>query len=90
MKKIEYEILLLYVKTNKRRLGHASKLLDCILEISNINNFSKIYLEVASNNLYAIKIYKKNEFLKTGIRKNYYLSKNKKINAYCFEKIIDD
>ena len=89
-KKIEYEILLLYVTTNKRRLGHATKLLDCIFRISNINILKKIYLEVASNNLHAIKLYKKNKFIQIGIRKNYYFFENKKIDAYCFEKIIND
>ena len=79
----EYEILLIYVNKEKRNLGHASKLL---INVSS-KKLEKIYLEVAENNLGAIKLYEKNGFKKIGIRKNYYkLSTQKKLDAYFFEK----
>ena len=47
----------------------------------------KIYLEVAENNIGAIKLYENNGFRKIGIRKNYYnFSNQKKLDAYFFEK----
>ena len=83
----EYEILLIYVKKEKRNLGNASKLLKNI----SFNPIKKIYLEVAENNLDAIKLYEKNDYKKTGIRKNYYNNINqKKIDALFFEKKINE
>ena len=85
---IEYEILLIYVNFEKRKLGYASKLLNEIPLILNKNNLKKIYLEVSSDNHNAIKLYKKNSFVHIGTRKNYYQDINKKIDAHLFEKKI--
>ena len=89
-KTIEYEILLIYVNNQKRNMGYATKLLENTQLTLKKNNFKKMFLEVASNNYQAIKLYKKNKFKKIGIRKNYYLMDNNKINALVFEKIIDE
>lgn len=89
-KKKEYEILLLYVNRDKRKLGYATSLLKYIQDVPSKNVFSKIYLEVASNNKNAINLYKKNEYKKIGLRKKYYNFGNKKINAYLFEKNLND
>jgi len=89
-KTTEYEILLIYVNSQKRKLGYASKLLENIQLILKKNNLKKIFLEVASNNYQAIKLYKKNKFNKIGIRKNYYLVENNRIDGFFFEKIIDE
>ena len=79
----EYEILLIYVIKEKRNLGNASKLLTNI----SFKKLEKIYLEVAENNIGAIKLYENNGFRKIGIRKNYYnFSNQKKLDAYFFEK----
>ena len=52
-------------------------------------NCNKIFLEVASNNIMAINLYKKSGFKKIGLRKNYYkISKNKKENAFLMEKLL--
>ena len=85
-----YEILLIYVNNHKRNIGYATKLLENIQLTLKRYNLKKIFLEVASNNIQAIKLYKKNKFKKIGIRKNYYLMDNNKINALVFEKIIDE
>ena len=89
-KMTEYEILLIYVNKQKRNLGFANKLLENIQLTLKKNNLKKIFLEVASNNYQAIKLYKKNKFKKIGIRKNYYSMNNNKIDAVLYEKIIDE
>mgnify|MGYP000052928920 CR=1 FL=1 len=89
-KTAEYEILLIYVKKQKRKRGHAIKLLENIQITLKKKNLMKIFLEVATNNYQAIKLYKKNKFKKNGVRKNYYLVGNSRINAFFFEKIIDE
>ena len=87
---IEYEILLIYIDNEKRNLGYASKLLSNIYSGLNHRNLKKIYLEVASNNYKAIKLYTKNGYNKTGTRKKYYNFTNKKIDALLYEKTIND
>ena len=87
-KTTEYEILLIYVNKKKRNLGYATKLLNNIQITLKKKNLKKIFLEVATNNYQAIKLYEKNKFEKNGIRKNYYLMDNNKIDAFFFEKII--
>ena len=87
-KKTEYEILLIYVNSKKRNLGYATKLLENIESNLKKKNLKKIFLEVAMNNYQAIKLYKKNKFKQNGIRKNYYLMDNDKIDAFFFEKVI--
>jgi ribosomal protein S18 acetylase RimI-like enzyme len=86
----EYEILLIYVSNKRRNLGYATLLLANIKLTLKKKNLKKIFLEVASNNYQAINLYKKNKFIKTGIRKNYYLMDNNKVDAFFFEKIIDE
>ena len=87
---LEYEILLIYIKENKRKLGYASKLLNEIPTLLQKKNLKKIYLEVASNNFRAINLYKKNNYKKKGIRKKYYSIANKKIDAFFFEKNLNE
>ena len=89
-KKIEYEILLLYVQKKHRNNGNATYLIKCISKKMFGKNLSKIILEVAENNSIAINFYKRNDFLEIGLRKNYYRNNSdKKINALLFEKIYD-
>ncbi|MDC1296543.1 GNAT family N-acetyltransferase [Alphaproteobacteria bacterium] len=85
-KEIEYEIFLIYIKIESRMLGYATKLLNYIPLIYNNKSLKKIYIEVASNNIPAIDLYKKNNFNQISIRKNYYIIKNKKIDACLYQK----
>ena len=87
---IEYEILLIYVNFNYRKQGYASKLLNEIQVVLRSSILNKIYLEVSADNVSAIKLYNKNKFIKIGVRKNYYMYNNKKIDALTFEKIINE
>ena len=87
---IEYEVLLIYIGNEKRNHGYASKLLSNIYLDLNHRNLKRIYLEVASNNYKAIKLYTKNGYKKTGTRIKYYNFKNKKTDAFLYEKKIND
>ena len=89
-KKLEYEILLIYVTIKRRKVGYATKLLNNLPIFIKKNSLKKIYLEVAANNHKAIQLYKKNKYQQIGTRKKYYIMKNKKIDAIFFEKIIND
>jgi ribosomal protein S18 acetylase RimI-like enzyme len=82
--------LLIYVNKDNRKLGYASMLLNEIPVYFREKILNKIYLEVASSNLSALNLYKKNEFQKTGYRKEYYLINDKRIDAYFFEKKINE
>lgn len=75
----EYEILLIYVCRPFRKKGLGEKLIN-IIKINN-SRLKKIYLEVSKNNFNAILFYKKMKFKTIYIRKNYFLIKNKKIDA---------
>jgi ribosomal-protein-alanine N-acetyltransferase len=87
---IEYEILIIYVNFQSRQLGYASKLLNEISLALSKKNLKKIYLEVSSDNFSAIKLYNNNNFIKTGVRKNYYNLENKIFDAFLYEKKIYD
>ena len=89
-KKIEYEILLIYVTNKLRKFGYATELLNNISLFLKKKKLKKIYLEVAADNQKAINLYIKNGYIKKGIRKNYYNFKHNKIDAFFFEKIINE
>ena len=75
----EYEILFIYVKKTYRRKGLANYLLNNNYIQKNKLNLKKIFLEVAENNIPAVKVYKKNNFELLNI---------KKIDKLCYVKII--
>ena len=82
----EYEILLIYVKKSIRRKGVATKLIEFFSDIKNKIKLEKIVLEVAKNNISAIKLYTNNNFKLSNVRKDYYSISEKKIDAYCYIK----
>ena len=84
----EYEILFLYVKKTHRRKGLANQLVDYCSNLENKIKLKKIFLEVAKNNISAVKLYKKNNFKIINVRKNYYNINNQKIDALCYIKKI--
>ena len=76
----EAEILSLGVKTTVRRNGIGKYLIERAKNFSAVYQIKSILLEVAETNRSAVEFYKKQGFLKVGIRKNYYIfsGKNKK------------
>lgn len=90
-KKLEYEILLLYVHEKYRKKGYATFLLDTIIKYSIDNGLKKICLEVAEKNISALNLYEKNKFIRVGYRKNYYiLPLGEKDHCIIYEKKFND
>lgn len=77
------DILSIVVKQNYKREGIATTLLKYIF---NLDNVSKIMLEVRKSNIIAQSLYEKLDFKKIHIRKNYYLDNHE--DAYIYEKIL--
>ena len=76
----EAEILSLGVKTSVRRSGIGKYLIERAKFFATVHQIKSILLEVAETNWNAVGFYKKQGFIKVGIRKNYYIfsDKNKK------------
>ena len=80
----DLELYILFVTKKLRRKKIATKLLNYI-ETNNVN-FSKIFIEVAEDNIDAINFYQKNNFVFLNFRHNYYRYNDKNIHAKCFIK----
>ena len=87
-KEYDLELHILFVSKDKRRKKIATKLLNYI-ETNNLN-FSKIFIEVAEDNIEAINFYQKNNFVFLNFRHNYYRYNDKNIHAKCFIKNINN
>lgn len=76
----EAEILSIGVKQRVRRNGIGKYLMEQAKRFSTLHQLRSILLEVAETNRNAVGFYKKQGFLKIGIRNNYYVfsAKNKK------------
>ena len=84
----DLELHILFVSKELRRKKIATKLLNYV-EKNNIN-FSKIFIEVAEDNVEAINFYQKNNFVFLNFRHNYYRYNDKNIHAKCFIKNINN
>ena len=87
-KEYDLELHILFVSKHQRRKKIATKLLNYI-EKNNLN-FSKIFIEVAEDNVEAINFYQKNNFVFLNFRHNYYRYNDKNIHAKCFIKNINN
>lgn len=79
----EMEILTLCVMPSSRRQGVASSLLSAMKAYADDCGISRVFLEVAINNLPAQHLYKKMGFVSNGIRPNYYRQGTKFVDAQC-------
>ena len=68
----EAEILTLAVDPAHRRAGHAAALLDAAKQDLAKTDVSRLFLEVAADNLPALALYGRQGFLPIGVRKGYY------------------
>ena len=87
-KEYDLELHILFVSKHQRRKKIATKLLNYIE--TNKANFSKIFIEVAEDNVEAINFYQKNNFVFLNFRHNYYRYNDKNIHAKCFIKNINN
>ena len=83
---IELEVHIILVSNSLRRKKIGTNLIKYIETNKQFLDISKIHLEVAENNLSAIKFYEKNNFVFFKFRHNYYKYNNKNINAMCYFK----
>ena len=86
-KENDLELHILFVLKDEWRKKIATNLLNYI-ETNNLN-FSKIFIEVAEDNIEAINFYQKNNFVFLNFRHNYYRYNDENIHAKCFIKKIN-
>ena len=86
-KDYELELYILFVSKDQRRKQIATKLLNYVEK--NIIKFSQIFIEVAEDNVEAINLYQKNNFVFLNFRHNYYKYNNRNVHAKCFIKKIN-
>ena len=79
--KDEIEIIALFIDVSYRRTGLAKYLLEELKKIAKQRHACKIILEVSVLNKSAIALYKNKGFVELATRKNYYVIKNKRVDA---------
>jgi [ribosomal protein S18]-alanine N-acetyltransferase len=77
----EAELLNIVVAPAQQGKGIGKALLLYVLKIYNAQNIERCFLEVAVNNLPAVALYKRLGFMQVGLRKNYYVTAQGKIDA---------
>ena len=82
------EIYSIFVVPEYRNKGVAKSFLDCCLKYCKKNKLKKIILDVNEKNFSAIKFYKKNNFIFSGKRKNYYRTKESFNDSFIMLRII--
>ena len=88
--KEEAEIITIAVMPKYQNQGIGFLILNQLEEVLSKSSCNKIFLDVASNNLVALHLYKKVGFKKFGTRKNYYTILNdKKVDAILMEKVLN-
>ncbi len=81
----ETHILNLTVKSDFRGKGLGTSLVELIINDSKIRGSEEIFLEVRVSNIEAIALYRKLNFERIGIRKNYYESSTGREDAYVYK-----
>jgi ribosomal-protein-alanine N-acetyltransferase len=77
----EIEIISILIDKEFRKTGIGKSLLNELLNIALKKKVQKIFLEVSVENIIAINLYKKFNFVKVGKRKHYYFQNGKYIDA---------
>jgi [ribosomal protein S18]-alanine N-acetyltransferase len=68
----EYHLTNIAIKTEFKRQGIASSLLNFLLELLRKRQIKHIFLEVSNANQSAQRLYERFDFISVGIRKDYY------------------
>ena len=77
----EAEILSIGVTPDRQRQGVGKRLLQRFFEHGTSQNMTRVVLEVAEDNVPAVKLYRDFGFVEFGRRKGYYKQGNRKIDA---------
>ena len=77
----EIEIISILIDKKFRKIGIGKSLLHKLLNIALKKKIQNIFLEVSVENLIAINLYKKFNFIKVGKRKNYYFHNGRHVDA---------
>ncbi len=86
----EAEILMIWIGPEQRKNGLANALLEFAFKELKQNGTNQIFLEVAIDNIAALKLYKNHGFKEIGKRKNYYKRDNQNIDALILSKKLND
>lgn len=84
----EAEVLTLGIVPTARQQSHGHLLLQQGEKYLSEHHVSRLFLEVSSANTAALTLYKKNNFQKIGLRKNYYIENKKKFDAIIMSKLL--
>ena len=77
----EAEILSIGVTPDRQRQGVGKRLLQHFFEHGTSQNMTRVVLEVAEDNVPAVRLYRDFGFVEFGRRKGYYKQSNRKIDA---------
>ncbi|MDR2902686.1 MAG: GNAT family N-acetyltransferase [Lactobacillales bacterium] len=80
----EMEILTICVLPQDRRKGIADTLIKKMIAYAHDHGIIRIFLEVSKENVAAQRLYKKNGFVLSGERRDYYQTPTGKKDAWCF------
>ena len=84
----EIEIISILIDNKFRKIGIGKSLMNKLLNIALKKKIQNIFLEVSVENIIAINLYKKFNFIKVGKRKNYYFHNEKYIDADIMQLIL--
>ena len=86
----EAEILMIWIDPAQRKNGLANVLLEFAFKELKKSGTNQIFLEVAIDNIAALKLYNNHGFKEIGKRKNYYKRYNQNIDALILSKNLSD
>ncbi|MEL0082399.1 MAG: ribosomal protein S18-alanine N-acetyltransferase [Gammaproteobacteria bacterium] len=84
----EAHLLNICIDPREQGRGHASRFLEIILRITAQLNAQTVYLEVRPSNRAALALYKKFDFDRIGLRKNYYRAETGREDAVVLSRDI--
>jgi len=84
----EANILTLGVAEPYRKRGFGRQVLQALMDVAKTEQCESVFLEVAENNLPAIKLYQRFGFEKVGMRKGYYQTSQGAVDAQVMKYVI--
>ena len=84
----DLDVHIMYISVDQRRNKIGTKIINYFDNLKTATKISRIHIEVSENNKEAVKFYEKNNFVFFKFRHNYYIEKNKSINAKCYLKYL--